>query len=354
MMRTGAGIDRDSSVGDGEVDTEEPAVADRETVAPRDHSDGGTFESEGVLAPESSEVTDRDPSDTPANESAGARDDLEFDDERAVPETDESVDETGSGESIGEATASESPDVSVEGGSADVSGEGELANVSGESELADVSEAGDSRDDADPDEISLQDLSPELLLVNVALSQGLLAGVLVAAAWYTEIPFSALGIGGGVVVGASAVAVGLGLGLALYVANEIGAVALERVGIDHAEELREMLAPGSARGWAVLLFVVLPIIAIFEELLFRAALIGALSAGFAISPWVLVVLSSVAFALGHGTQGTGGIVVTGALGLVLGAAFVLTGSLLVVVVAHYLVNALEFVVHERLEIEWIG
>jgi uncharacterized membrane protein len=38
---------------------------------------------------------------------------------------------------------------------------------------------------------------------------------------------------------------------------------------------------------------------------------------------------------------------------VLGAAYVLTGSLLAVVVAHYLVNALEFVVHEGLGIEWV-
>jgi membrane protease YdiL (CAAX protease family) len=46
--------------------------------------------------------------------------------------------------------------------------------------------------------------------------------------------------------------------------------------------------------------------------------------------------------------------VTGALGFVLAAAFVVTGSLLSVIVAHYLVNALEFVVHEGLGVEWSG
>jgi predicted Abi (CAAX) family protease len=46
------------------------------------------------------------------------------------------------------------------------------------------------------------------------------------------------------------------------------------------------------------------------------------------------------------------VLVTGTLGLVLAAGFVLTGSLLAVVVAHYLVNALEFVVHEGLDVEW--
>jgi hypothetical protein len=51
-------------------------------------------------------------------------------------------------------------------------------------------------------------------------------------------------------------------------------------------------------------------------------------------------------------------VVTGALGFALAAGFVLTGSLVVVVVAHYLVNALEFTVHEGLGVErpfgWLG
>jgi len=71
-----------------------------------------------------------------------------------------------------------------------------------------------------------------------------------------------------------------------------------------------------------------------------------------VSPWVMAVVASGAFALGHGAQGRLGMVVTGALGLVLAAAFVVTGSLLTVIVAHYLVNALEFVVHEGLGIEW--
>jgi membrane protease YdiL (CAAX protease family) len=98
--------------------------------------------------------------------------------------------------------------------------------------------------------------------------------------------------------------------------------------------------------------VVLPLIAVFEEFLFRGVLVGAFAVGFGVSPWLLAVLSSIAFALGHGAQGTTGVAVTGALGFVLAAAFVVTGSLLVVVVAHYLVNALEFLVHEWAAVDW--
>jgi len=138
----------------------------------------------------------------------------------------------------------------------------------------------------------------------------------------------------------------------LYLANELAAAAATRFGFDHDEALRELLSPDSIGGWLILLLGVLPIIAFFEEFLFRAALIGVPAAGFGLSPWLLAVGSSIAFALGHGMQGSVGVVVTGLLGFVLAAVYIVTGSLLVVVVAHYLVNALEFVVHEGFGLEW--
>lgn len=194
------------------------------------------------------------------------------------------------------------------------------------------------------------ELTTALLLVNVALSQGLFLTVLLAAAWYTRIPLSALGVGAGV-TGTAALAVGVGLGFALYLASELGSTTADRLGFEYDEGLRELLAPDSAGGWVVLLGFVLPVIAVFEEFLFRAALIGVIWMGYGISPWFLALVSSILFAIGHGAQGRTGIVVTGLLGFALAAAFVLTESLVVVVVAHYVVNCLEFVVHEGLGIE---
>lgn len=206
--------------------------------------------------------------------------------------------------------------------------------------------AGDSASNAPPP----QSFSSGELLANVALTQGLLGSLLVVGAWYTQIPLSAFGLAP--VFDSSLFAFGVTFGVALYAANELAAAAADSVGFEHSDELRELLAPSSAGGWLLLLGVVLPVIALFEEFLFRAALIGALTAGFGVSPWLLAVLSTVLFALGHGMQGPGGIVVTGVLGFVLAAAFVLTGSFLVVAVAHYLVNAFEFIVHEGLGVEW--
>ncbi|MEY7851485.1 CPBP family glutamic-type intramembrane protease [Natrarchaeobius sp. A-rgal3] len=195
-------------------------------------------------------------------------------------------------------------------------------------------------------------LSTGALLANVALSQGLFALVLLGAVLYTGIPAGALGVEFSWSYVEQGVLLGTVAGIVLYVANELGASFATRFGFDHDEQLRELLAPESTQGWLVLLVVVLPIIAVFEELLFRAALIGVVSAGFGVSPWLLAVLSSVAFAVGHGVQGSVGIIVTGLLGFVLATVFIVTGSFLVVVVAHYLINALEFVVHERFELEW--
>ncbi|PSP66397.1 CPBP family intramembrane metalloprotease [Halobacteriales archaeon QS_1_69_70] len=191
--------------------------------------------------------------------------------------------------------------------------------------------------------------SPPELFANVAVSQALLAGLLVAGVLLTGVPWSALGVSADPIsTGLPGVAVGIGLGVAIALANAVAAGLADAFETDPSRDLRELLAPETRRGWLVLLSVVLPLVAGFEELLFRAALIGGFAAGFGLSPWLLAVLSSVAFAAGHGAQGGPGVVVTGLLGLALAVAFVLTGSLLVVVLAHYVVNTVEFVVGEGL------
>ena len=196
------------------------------------------------------------------------------------------------------------------------------------------------------DEAQETEFGTGALLANVAVSQGGLGLFLAFGAWYAAVPASALGLDAAA-FGPVVLLAGVTSGVALYLANEGGAALGRRVGLDGAEAFRATLAPETRRGWALLLFAVLPVVAGFEELLFRAALVGGLAAGFGVSPWLLAGLSSVAFASGHGAQGRAGIVVTGALGFGLGALFVVTESLPAVVLAHYLVNALSFVVNER-------
>lgn len=196
-----------------------------------------------------------------------------------------------------------------------------------------------------------QRLSLGALYINVILSQVGVVAVLLGLAWVTSVPRSAFGIGDHGLTLSAQLGLGVLLGVGLYLLNAGSVFVLDRLGIGYSEDLRGSLAPQSASGWGFLLIVVLPIIAVSEELIFRAALIGAVAAGFDVSVGLLILISSIAFAIGHGIQGAGGIVVTGTLGAVLGVAFVASGSLLVVVTAHYLINALEFLIHEGLGIE---
>lgn len=186
--------------------------------------------------------------------------------------------------------------------------------------------------------------SDRLLVGNVLASHGVMLGLLAATVYAADVPLHALGL---TTPAPTELGVGVVLGLALAAANEAAARLAERTGLDRDERLRELLAPDSRAGWLALLAVVLPLVAAAEELLFRAALIGGLGAGFGLDPWLLVAGSSVMFGLGHGLQGRAGVAVTAGLGLALGAAFVLTGSFAVVAVAHYLVNAIEFLANER-------
>nr|WP_303651822.1 CPBP family intramembrane glutamic endopeptidase [Halovenus rubra] len=199
----------------------------------------------------------------------------------------------------------------------------------------------DSESKREPDIV----LTPVAMMANVAFTQGVILFGLVLSAWYFDIPADAFGSGIGT-GGGAAVVVGVGFGIVLWGANELSTTVADAVGAAYDERVRELLAPESIGGWIALFGVVLPIIAVSEELLFRGALIGVPEMGFGLNVWVLAFLSSLAFALGHGAQGRVGVVVTGALGLVLAGGYVVTGSLLIVIVAHYVINALEFAVHE--------
>jgi membrane protease YdiL (CAAX protease family) len=184
--------------------------------------------------------------------------------------------------------------------------------------------------------------SAPTLLANVVVSQSFFASLLIAGAWLTGVPAAAVGLAVDAFAPADLLG-GVALGLALHAVNAAGSRLLDRFDFGDPGRLRRAMTPETTAGWVVLLVVVLPLVAGFEELLFRGVLIGALATGFGLSPWLLAGLSSAAFALGHGAQGRLGLVVTGVLGLVLAVAFVVTDSLTAVIVAHYLVNALEFV-----------
>jgi membrane protease YdiL (CAAX protease family) len=185
------------------------------------------------------------------------------------------------------------------------------------------------------------------LLVNLSLTHFAIALVVAAIAWLTQVPFEVLGVGK-----SPDVLAGILLGVGIYAIDEGLGIVVRARGHEEPTMVRELLAPESRSEWVLLLVVVLPIIAFGEEFLFRGALIGGVASVTGLSPWLLAVLSSICFGLAHTAQGSVGIAATAALGLALAAGFVLTGNLWLVVIAHYLVNALEFAVHEALDLDF--
>lgn len=196
-------------------------------------------------------------------------------------------------------------------------------------------------------------LTTRALLANVTVSQALALAALAALAWWTDVPAAAFGLASELAT-PNLIAVGAAAGLVLYIGNELAAAAARRFGYGPQTRLREAMAPTTPGEWGLLLGVVIPVIAVTEEAIFRGALVGALALAFGLDPWLLVAGSSVAFGLGHGAQGALGIAVATLFGAALGALFVVTGSLLAVVVAHYVVDALEFGVREGLDREPLG
>lgn len=104
-------------------------------------------------------------------------------------------------------------------------------------------------------------------------------------------------------------------------------------------ELVRLILPAT-RGekvWAVLL--VAPTAAVCEEFLYRGYLLAQLQQWLDSGPWALV-LSSIAFGLGHAYQGAAGAARAAFLGAWLGYPVLLTGSLYPSMAAHFLIDAL--------------
>lgn len=123
--------------------------------------------------------------------------------------------------------------------------------------------------------------------------------------------------------------IGVGLALAVSALLVMQSVVLLRNSkklLEAKEQFEPMrpILPHNAREARA--FAALSVTAgICEELLYRGFLIAYFTA--IVGTWPAVLLSSLGFGLGHVYQGTLGVAKTGAIGVVLGALYVLTGSL---------------------------
>lgn len=191
------------------------------------------------------------------------------------------------------------------------------------------------------DRSPLDQLSRSALYLNVGVSHALVLGLAGLLVWWSGVPRSSIGMETVLPIGWLA-----GLTVALVAFNEV-ADRLARSFGNPENRLRDLLTPEDGIEWLVLAGLLLPIIAVTEEVLFRGILIGAFGAGTPFPPLVLIVGSALAFGAAHTAQGRLGVAVATVLGLGLGVVYFWSGNLWLVIGAHYLVDLVEFARHAR-------
>lgn len=144
--------------------------------------------------------------------------------------------------------------------------------------------------------------------------------------------------------------IGLVIGLVTaFVINFLSVIAIRIWGKDiYTPDIMKSLIPRNQIEWVLIILPLLLSVTV-EEMLFRGLLIGGFST--IVNPWAMVLAGGVLFGLMHSPQGNLGIVLTGAVGILFGAVFILTGSLLTVIVAHFALNFFQ-IIRAKEDIAW--
>jgi membrane protease YdiL (CAAX protease family) len=129
------------------------------------------------------------------------------------------------------------------------------------------------------------------------------------------------------------------LGIGLFVPVTFGTAWLDRflqtVGLSAPATPQPSFLAAAGLGEFILAFVLVVIVAVAEETIFRGYLIlrfGAIAG----SRTVAVLVSTVIFSLGHGYEGTAGVITVGVLGLTFALVYVWRKSLVAPIVMHFL------------------
>jgi membrane protease YdiL (CAAX protease family) len=137
------------------------------------------------------------------------------------------------------------------------------------------------------------------------------------------------------------------LGILLFVPIFYGVDYLDRflqsIGFSTPQSQQPSFTSPSGGAGYLLAFIMVIVVAITEETIFRGYLILRFK-----SIWVRMgtaaVLSSVIFSLGHGYEGTSGVIAIGAMGLVLALIYIWRRSLVAPMVIHFLQDFLVIIV----------
>ena len=130
-------------------------------------------------------------------------------------------------------------------------------------------------------------------------------------------------------------AIGIGLFIPLYVSASFLERILQRVGFSVPSTPLPSFLATKGVGELVLAVILVIIIAVVEETIFRGYLILRFKA-LVDSPILLALISAVIFSLGHGYEGTAGVITVGYMGFVFALIYLWRGSLAAPMVMHFL------------------
>ena len=129
------------------------------------------------------------------------------------------------------------------------------------------------------------------------------------------------------------------LGVVLFVPLFFAAAGLDRIlgaiGLSSPSAPLPSLEPGRSAMELLLALILVIVVACTEETIFRGYLMLRFKA-FLASPFSRALLSAFIFSLGHGYEGTAGVVTVGAMGLVLGLVYAWRNSLAAPITIHFL------------------
>lgn len=135
--------------------------------------------------------------------------------------------------------------------------------------------------------------------------------------------------------------IGLGLSIPLFIGAQLLDAALRAAGLSSPTS-DPGLAPGGLSE-VILAVVLVVVVAVAEETIFRGYLILRLASVLRSRPWAVIV-SSLIFAIGHGYEGEAAVVTIGLTGLVFAIVYVWRQSLVAPVAMHLVFNFLAIVV----------
>jgi membrane protease YdiL (CAAX protease family) len=137
----------------------------------------------------------------------------------------------------------------------------------------------------------------------------------------------------------------IALGLVLFVPLLVGAQVLESTlrsaGLSAPSSPAPELVPVPDMGEMLLAIVLVTVVAVSEEIIFRGYILLRLSHLFGRRG--AVVLSAIVFSIGHGYEGSAGVVTVGVVGLVLALVYLRRRSLVAPMVMHFLLDFLPIV-----------